>query len=119
VIVISFAISFFFYSFKEALERPNNFVGGTLRVPVLNVTFERPYKVQMLFPGTPDHFWLRLVDYTIQVVENWMTAFYSSQTCLVSYPDLGAYVICLSDRKFYRAIVTKVKFYTKHYSNSQ
>jgi len=73
----------------------------------------------MLFPGTPDHFWLRLVDYTIQVVENWMTAFYSSQTCLVSYPDLGAYVICLSDRKFYRAIVTKVKFYTKHYSNSQ
>jgi hypothetical protein len=78
---------------------------------VLNVTLKKPYQVVMLSPGTPEHFWLRLLDPTIQFVENWMKYFYSSQTCLVSYPDLGSYVICLSDRKFYRAMVTKVKFY--------
>ena len=97
------------FSFKEAAMGPNNFVRGTLRVPILNVTFEKPYKVHMISSGTPDCFWLRLADITYQVVENWMTSFYSSQTCLVSYPDLGSYVICLSDRKFYRVIVTKVK----------
>ena len=91
-----------------------------LNVPIFPIKYDQTYPVELLPPGTPSKFWLKLADSSPSQMEEQLKNFYSRLPPLQKPPAAGTYVVCLNNGTYSRARVIKVLslyIFLRHESN--
>lgn len=95
----------FYFHFKN-----REATGATLHltVPKTSIEFNKPYLVEILSPGSPSKFWLKLASTTTENIEELLNIGY--QNCsdgLKTLPCPGTFVVCLHLGKYCRGKVVR------------
>lgn len=79
-----------------------------LSISTAHVSFGKPFAVELLSPGSPASFWLKLTSDSVDKIEKDLGLFYSSVPVASNLPSIGSYVVCLHDAKFCRGKVVNI-----------
>ncbi|KAI9558253.1 hypothetical protein GHT06_015006 [Daphnia sinensis] len=82
-----------------------------LIVPKTSIVFNKPYLVEILSPGSPSRFWLKLESTSVESLEEQLNMAYRNCTPLKTLPCPGAFVVCLHMGKYCRGkVITTIEF---------
>lgn len=90
-----------------------------LDVPILNITFNKPYLVKSLASGSPSRFWLVLECATTDKMEEELRQEYVNRNCknLTNLPNPGTFLVCSDSGRFCRGkVVSSSNFKVSHFS---
>ncbi|XP_045027940.1 LOW QUALITY PROTEIN: uncharacterized protein LOC116922036 [Daphnia magna] len=84
-----------------------------LIVPKTSIVFNKPYLVEILSPGSPSRFWLKLESTSVESLEEQLNVAYRNCTPLKMLPCPGTFVVCLHSGKYCRGkVITAMEFKT-------